>query len=344
MELIDCDDDLELYIVATGMHLCAEFGLTYREIEEDGFKINKKIEMLLTSDTDSGMSKSIGVGILGFSDYFEEPRPDLVVVLGDRYEILSAALAALCFKIPIAHIHGGETTQGAIDEAIRHAVTKMSHIHFTSTEEYRKRVIQLGENPGNVFNVGAPGVENINSLELMEKAQLESSLGIELKKPYMLVTFHSVTLETGSAENELNELFSALEEFSGTYDFIFTKANSDAGGRIINRMLDEYTKDRNGFHCFTSLGYLRYLSAMRYCSAVVGNSSSGIIEAPSMHVPTVNIGDRQAGRVRASTVIDCWPNKAEIESAVAKAVSKHFKEACLSARTHITGKEPRAPF
>jgi len=325
MKEIEADTDLELQIIATGMHLSPEFGLTYKEIEKD-FKIDKKIEILLSSDTPIGISKSMGLAQISFAESYDELKPDIVVVLGDRYEIFSAASAAMVARIPIAHLHGGEITVGAFDEYIRHSITKMSHLHFTATEEYRKRVIQLGENPERVFNVGGMGIENIKRLKLLSKEEFESCINFKLNKRNILVTFHPVTLEKSTAKEQFQELLNAIDELSET-NIIFTKANSDTDGRIINQMIDDYVaKNSNKAVAFTSLGQLRYLSALQFMDAVVGNSSSGIAEAPTFKIGTINIGDRQKGRIKASSVIDCQPNKKDIQKAFEKLYSNDFQE------------------
>ncbi|MBB6625565.1 UDP-N-acetylglucosamine 2-epimerase (hydrolyzing) [Clostridium gasigenes] len=326
IDKVNEDNDLELQLIATGMHLSPEFGMTYTNIIDDGYKINEKIEILLSSDTSVGISKSMGLATISFAEAFERLKPDIIVVLGDRYEIFSVCSAAVTAKIPIAHLHGGETTEGAFDEVFRHCITKMSYLHFTSTEEYRKRVIQLGENPNRVFNVGAIGVENIVSLDLLEKREIEKSIGFTLDKPFGLVTFHPVTLENNTSEYQFRELLKALDEMDGM-KFIITKANSDSDGRIINKIIDEYEKDnKDKIIAFTSMGYLRYLSAMKYCNSVIGNSSSGIIEAPSFNKPTINIGDRQKGRMQAESVINCNPSKDDIVNAINISLSKWFRE------------------
>lgn len=325
MKEIEADTDLELQIIATGMHLSPEFGLTYKEIEKD-FKIDKKIEILLSSDTPIGISKSMGLAQISFAESYDELKPDIVVVLGDRYEIFSAASAAMVARIPIAHLHGGEATEGLIDEPIRHSITKMSHLHFTATEEYRKRVIQLGENPERVFNVGGMGIENIKRLKLLSKEEFESCINFKLNKRNILVTFHPVTLEKSTAKEQFQELLNAIDELSET-NIIFTKANSDTDGRIINQMIDDYVaKNSNKAVAFTSHGQLRYLSALQFMDAVVGNSSSGIAEAPTFKIGTINIGDRQKGRIKASSVIDCQPNKKDIQKAFEKLYSNDFQE------------------
>ncbi|MDE5698532.1 MAG: UDP-N-acetylglucosamine 2-epimerase (hydrolyzing) [Lachnospiraceae bacterium] len=316
IQKIDKDDEMELQLVVTGMHLSPEFGLTYQEIEQDGFRITERNEMLLSSDTPNGITKSIGLGVIGFADIFTRTEPDMVVLLGDRYETLAAATAAMVHRIPIAHIHGGELTEGAIDEAIRHAITKMSMLHFTATETYRNRVIQLGEQPDRVFCVGALGVENIKTQKLMSREELEESLGFSLDGPYIVVTFHPVTLENNTVKEQFENLLSALDKFR-EYRIIFTKANSDTDGRVVNQRIDEYVAgNRDRAAAFTSLGMVRYLSAVKYSQMVVGNSSSGILEVPSFHIPTVNIGDRQKGRMRGKSVIDCDCTMNEIECAI----------------------------
>ncbi|CZR10830.1 GDP/UDP-N,N'-diacetylbacillosamine 2-epimerase (hydrolysing) [Trichococcus flocculiformis] len=317
---IDEDPELELQLVATGMHLSPEFGMTVDLIERDGFSLTDKVEILLSSDTSIGISKSMGLAMISFSECFTRLQPDMIVVLGDRYEIFAAVSTAAVAKIPVAHLHGGETTEGAFDEAFRHSITKMSWLHFTSTETYRERVIQLGEDPERVFNVGAIGIENIKEMNLMTKEEIEKSIGIPIKKPFFLVTFHPVTLENQTSFIQFNSLLEALRDYpDGT--IIFTKANSDTDGRIINKMIDEYVKNHPDHSlAFTSMGQLRYLSAMKIANAVIGNSSSGIIEAPSFGIPTVNIGDRQKGRIQASTVINSKTDTLAIKDAIAQAL------------------------
>lgn len=322
---IESDPDLQLQIVATGMHLSPEFGFTYKLIEKDGFKISKKVEMLLSSDTPAGISKSMGLGLIGFAETLEELDPDVVVLLGDRFETFAAAAAATVARIPIAHLHGGEITVGAVDEAFRHSITKMSHLHFTSTEEYRHRVIQLGEPPDRVFHVGAPGVENIHNLKLLSKNKLEKAINFTLGTKSVLVTYHPVTLENATSKVQFQNLLDALDTIRGL-KIIFTKANADAGGRIINQMIDIYISQNGGQAiAFSSMGQLRYLSAVKHVDAVIGNSSSGIIEAPCLNIPTVNIGDRQKGRVRAASVLDCRPTKAAIGKAIKIVLSSEFR-------------------
>lgn len=326
MKALQADESVDLSICVTGMHLSPEFGLTYKKILDDGFIINEKVETLLSSDTTVGVSKSIGLGTISFSEVFERLNPDLILVLGDRYEIFAACTAAMISRIPIAHCHGGEATEGLIDEAIRHSITKMSQIHFTSTEEYRNRVIQLGEQPKNVYNVGALGIENINKLKLLNKSEFEDSIKFKLNKINFLVTFHPVTLDNSSAEEQFKQLLIALDKVQST-NIIFTKPNSDTDGRVIIQLIDAYVK--NNSHkaiAFTSLGQLRYLSAMQFIDVVVGNSSSGLIEVSSFKKATINIGDRQQGRVKATSVIDCGTDNKDIEKAIEKALSEGFLE------------------
>ncbi|MDF2447543.1 MAG: UDP-N-acetylglucosamine 2-epimerase (hydrolyzing) [Bacteroidota bacterium] len=324
------DDDIELQIIATGMHLSPEFGLTYKIIESDGFFINKRIETLVSSDTSIGISKSMGLTQIGFAEAFEELKPNLVVVLGDRFEIFSAVSAAMIARIPIAHCHGGEATEGLIDEPIRHSITKMSHLHFTSTEEYRKRVIQLGENPNTVFNVGALGIENINKLKLLDKEQFEESINFKLGEKNALVTFHPVTLENNTAEAQFCDLLKVLEE-QKDLNIIFTKPNADTNGRVIIDHIDKYVlaHSKNSIS-FISLGQLRYLSALKYVDVVIGNSSSGLLEVPSFKIPTINIGDRQRGRIKADSVIDCESEYSSIKDALEKAFNEDTKKICLN--------------
>lgn len=312
MKSIHDDEDLQLQVIATNMHLSPEFGLTYREIEKDGFNIDKKVEMLLSSDTPNATAKSVGLGTIGFADAYEDLKPDMIVVLGDRYEILSAVSAALFYKIPVAHLHGGEITEGAYDDCIRHAITKMSHLHFTSTEEYRNRVIQLGEQPDRVFNVGAIGIENIKKIPLMSKGELEESLGFEIGNKCLLVTYHPVTLENSTAEEQSLNLLESLDQYKD-YQIIFTMPNSDTNGRVIMQEIEKYVEQNKGRAiAFKSLGLKRYLSALQYVTAVVGNSSSGIIEVPSFGIPTLNIGNRQKGRIAAESVVHCGATYEEI--------------------------------
>jgi len=320
------DSEFTLQLIATGMHLSPEFGLTYSEIEGDGLHIDEKLEVLLSSDSSVGISKSMGLAMISFSEVFDRLKPDLLVVLGDRYEAFAAVSAAVVAKLPVAHLHGGETTEGAFDEAFRHSITKMSYLHFTSMEQYRQRVIQLGEHPSRVFSVGALGVDSIMQLRLYEKEELEDAIGFKLDAKTLLVTYHPVTLEKSTAERQFTELLNALDKVKDI-KIIFTKANADTDGRIINELVDQYvSKNGEKAVAFTSMGQVRYLSAMKYSSAVVGNSSSGILEAPSFRVPTVNIGDRQKGRVQAKSVINCTPREDGILEAINLAISEDFRE------------------
>jgi GDP/UDP-N,N'-diacetylbacillosamine 2-epimerase (hydrolysing) len=318
---------LELQLCATGMHLSPEFGLTFQEIEADGYQIDSKVEMLLSADTPSAISKSMGLGLIGFADEFSRLKPDLIVILGDRFEIMCAATAATIARIPIAHLHGGEATEGCIDEAIRHSITKMSHLHFVAAEEYRKRVIQLGENPNRVFCVGGLGVDNILKLDLLSKQELEYALDFELGIKSMLVTFHPVTLECNTSGDQMRELLRSLSEFKD-HKIIFTMPNADTDGREIFELIENFCSDNNNCQAFTSLGQLRYLSCLKYVEVVVGNSSSGLLEVPSFGIPTVNIGDRQKGRLKAVSIIDCEPKKSQITDEIKRAISSEFKEVC----------------
>ena len=315
----------DVKVVVTGAHLSPEFGLTYREIEEDGIFIDKKIEMLLSSDTPSAISKSMGLALIGFSDYFECLKPDLLMVLGDRYETLAVAIAASNQRIPIAHLYGGEITEGAVDDAFRHSITKLSYLHFTSTETYRNRVIQLGESPERVFNVGAIGIENIKNEPLFSRIELQKELELDLSKPYAVVTFHPTTLEKSTAKSQIESLLDACSEFKGL-NFIFTKTNADVDGRIINQYIDKYAHDFENIKGFSSLGVKRYLSALKYSTMVIGNSSSGLLEAPSFGIPTVNIGDRQKGRLQSKSVINCESNRVSIRLAIECALDHKFIE------------------
>ena len=324
---INKDKALELQLVVTGMHLSPEFGLTYKEIEKE-FLIDKKVEILLSSDSSIGIAKSMGLAQISFAEVYAELQPDVVVVLGDRYEIFAAVTTAMISRIPIAHISGGELTQGAIDDSIRHSITKMSHIHFVATEEYRQRVIQLGEEPTHVYNFGEAGLDNIVNLTLLSKVKFEESINFKLLKKSLLITYHPTTLDdlttiTRDFENILKVLDSQEET-----TLIFTKANSDEGGRKINSMIDTYvTEHQDKAIVFTSLGQLRYLSALQYVDAVVGNTSSGIVEAPSFKIGTINIGDRQKGRIQASSIINCQPIKKELDEAFVTLYNSDFKYA-----------------
>lgn len=328
MKAIEAEPGLKLQAAATGMHLSRDFGYTFSEVEKD-FPDVFRVDSLSASNTPEGISASIASGIVGFTELFSELKPDLLLVLGDRYEIFAAAVAAMTARIPIAHLHGGETTEGAIDEAIRHSITKMSHIHLTGAEPYRKRVIQLGENPELVFNVGGMGVAGIHDFKPLSRKELEESIDFRLGEKFFLVTFHPVTLEGGSSAAQFGELLKALDTRKDT-SVIFTAANADAGGTEINSMIQQYVSE-NPDRCvyIESMGKKRYLSALSHTDAVVGNSSSGLAEAPSFRVPTVNIGSRQAGRIRAESVIDCEPDEKSISEAIGRIYTDSFRKELL---------------
>lgn len=326
IELIAKDKDLQLQLIATGMHLSPEFGYTLDEIIASGFTVDKKVECLLSSDTSVGVSKTIALAVSGFADALESLHPDLVVVLGDRTEILGAVIATGMANIPIAHLHGGETTEGAYDEAIRHSITKFSHLHFTSTEVYRKRVIQLGEHPDTVFNVGAIGLDSIKKLELLDREAFEKSIDFKLKKRNVLITYHPVTLEKEAPIQTFENILTALDELGDT-GLIFTHANSDKNGRIINKMITEYVEThKDKAIAFKSLGQLRYLSALQFVDFVIGNSSSGILEVPAFCISTINIGDRQKGRICSESVINSTNTLEDTKKSITFALSKQFRD------------------
>lgn len=336
MKEIESDPELHLQLIVAGMHLSPEFGLTYKEIEKE-FRIDKKIEMLLSSDTPIGISKSMGLAQISFAEAYEELKPDIIVVLGDRFEIFSAVASAMISNLPVAHLNGGELTEGVFDDPIRHCLTKMSHLHFTATEEYRQRVIQLGEHPGRVFNVGEAGLDNIFRLKLLSRKELEESIGFNLNKRNLLVTYHPVTLGHNSSEEQIEELLSALDVLNDTH-IIFTKANADKDGRIINQRIEEYVaQNSHKSIVFASLGQLRFLSAMQYMDAIVGNSSSGIVEAPTLKCAAVNIGDRQRGRIQAEGVVNCAPKKEEIIKAVETIYSREFRKKLIHVKNPYGG-------
>jgi GDP/UDP-N,N'-diacetylbacillosamine 2-epimerase (hydrolysing) len=336
MRYIKDDPDLTLQLVVTGTHLSPEFGMTYQEIEIDGFQIDRKLEILLSSDTSVGISKSMGLGMMAFADAFSELNPDVVLVLGDRFEIFAAATAALVARIPIAHLHGGEVTEGAIDEAFRHSITKMSQIHFVAADVYRNRVIQLGENPSNVFLVGGLGIDNVKKLKLLDRDELEASLGFAFDKKNLLITFHPATLDHVKAESQMRELLSALVELKNTR-LIFTLPNSDSEGRSIIKLLEDFNaKHPKNTSIHSSLGYLRYLSCVAQVDGVVGNSSSGLIEVPSFNKGTINIGDRQKGRLVSASVINCEPEKRSICQALSRLYSAEFQNE-LSCAVNLYG-------
>jgi GDP/UDP-N,N'-diacetylbacillosamine 2-epimerase (hydrolysing) len=337
MKAIEKEPTLELQIIVTGMHLSHEFGLTYKGIEEDGFKISKKIEMLVSGDTASAISKSTAIGLIGFADAFNELSPHIIVLLGDRFELLSAAIAATFARIPIAHLHGGETTEGAFDEAIRHAITKMAWWHFVANDEYKRRVIQLGEHPKRVFNVGGLGVDSIKKTKLLSREELTTSTGIRFQKKNLLVTYHPVTLEDRTSHQHFQVLTDALHDLNDLY-LIFTMPNADSDGRIIKKMVDQFvTNHKKRSIAFVSMGHLNYLSTMQFVDGVVGNSSSGLAEAPSFNIGTINIGDRQKGRLKAESVIDCQPTIESIKNAIGMLYSNSFQKRLTSVTSPYDG-------
>ena len=324
MELLENSIEFNLQIVATGTHLSTEFGFTIEEVSSTGFTITKQVEMLLSSDTPTGITKSLGLGVIGFADALNDLNPDLLIILGDRYEGIAAALAGLISRIPIAHIHGGEITEGSIDDAIRHSITKMSQIHFVAAKEYQNRVIQLGEDPASVFLVGGLGVDNLKNTPLLSKSELEDSLGLKFSNKNLLVTYHPNTVETQKNKENIKELLVALDNFNDT-KLIFTAPNSDAYGHMIYHHIKEFVARRTNAHILPSLGSTKYLSCLREVDAVVGNSSSGLLEAPSFPTACVNIGNRQDGRIKAKSVIDCKPISNEIQKAIAEVYTEKFK-------------------
>ncbi|MBN7818876.1 UDP-N-acetylglucosamine 2-epimerase (hydrolyzing) [Bowmanella sp. Y57] len=326
--------EAQLQLIVGGMHLSPEFGYTAALIEQDGFPITEKIEFLLSSDTPVGIAKSMGLATISGAEAFERHKPDLLVLLGDRFEALAMAQAAMVARIPIAHIHGGERTEGLIDEAIRHSITKMSHLHFTSTEEYRTRVIQLGEHPERVFHVGAPGLDSIRRLNPIPLKVLSKIVGINLTdSPYFVVTYHPETLSPDGAIEQFRALLSVLSA-TQSHKLVITYPNADTHGRSLIALLNEFKhKNKDTVAVVKSVGQQNYLSLLKYCDAVIGNSSSGILEAPSFHVPTINIGSRQRGRITDDTVIHCDEDEDSIHAAVRKALSKDFKEKCTTSKS-----------
>ena len=324
IQRIKRSDSFRLQLIVTGAHLSSEFGDTQREVEADGIEIDRRIDLALVSDTPAGIAGSTALGLTGFADAFESLRPDLLLVLGDRFEILSAAIAAMFARIPIAHLHGGERTEGLIDEAIRHSITKLSHLHFVAAEEYRTRVIQLGESPDRVFNVGGMGVDAIKRVSLLPRQELGEALGVGWGEKNLLITFHPVTLETGTSAKQMQELLSALGALDDTV-LIFTMPNADTDGRAIFDLIRSFVHDHDNAYAFSSLGQVRYLSCIDVVDGVVGNSSSGLTEVPSFRKPTINIGDRQKGRVQATSVINCEPTKSEISAAIQRMYSGEFQ-------------------
>ncbi len=334
------DPQIDFRIVATGMHLSPDYGLTYKEIEGDGFEIDKKIDILLSSNNNSSISKSMGLAMISFAEYFAESKPDILIVDGDRYETIAVCMAAMNERIPIVHIGGGETTEGAIDEFIRHSITKMSYLHFVGTEQYKRRVVQLGEDPERVFCVGALGVEAIKNIVLLERNELSEQLDFDLSGSYALVTFHPVTLENESVTAQVMELLKACEQFPDI-KFIFTMSNADMGGKQINLLLKDYVKKHEGHAAvFESLGSVRYLSAVKHSKFVMGNSSSGIIEVPSLGKPTINIGNRQRGRMQAESVINCNASSEDIIKSINQAISQEFSDFSAKVNNPYEGVNP----
>ena len=324
MKGLSAEKSVDFQLFVGGMHLSREFGLTIDNIIRDGFRITEKFEFLLSSDSPVAVGKSMGLALISACEAFDRHRPDVLVILGDRYESLAVAQAAMIFRVPIAHIHGGEITEGLIDEAVRHSISKMAHLHFTSTESYRKRVIQLGEDPKRVFNVGAPGIDSINRLDLLDREQLSASLNFELDKPYFLITFHPVTLQEGGGAEELANLIAAIRHYPN-YKVLFSYPNADTDNVGIIKILDAfYEENKERVFLFQSLGQLRYLSAMKHCEAVLGNSSSGLIEAPSFGKPTLNIGSRQKGRLSGASVFNCDSSLSSILDGLDSILSASF--------------------
>jgi len=319
---IQADPDLDLHLIVAGMHLSPEFGSTVKAIEADGFDTGDRVAMLLASDSPEATAKSMGLGTMGYAQSFARFRPDILVVLGDRFDMHAAAVAAVPFKIPIAHIHGGEVTQGVIDDSLRHSMTKLSHLHFVSTPEYARRVVQLGEEPWRVTVCGALGLDNLGQVELLTREQFNERFDIALPDEFLLVTYHPVTLEYERTEWQCSELLAALDECG--LPVLFTMANADTGGRTINRQIDEFVAAHQSARTAANLGTQGYFSAMAMATAMVGNSSSGIIEAGSFRLPVVNVGTRQRGRLRGENVIDVDYGRSSVVEGVRKAVSPEF--------------------
>lgn len=335
MKRLNQDPEVKLQIIATNMHLSPEFGLTVREIERDGLTVDRRVEMMLSSDTPVGTVKSMGLCSIGIADAFDQLKPDMVVILGDRYEMLAVASAALMFNIPIAHLHGGEITEGAVDDAIRNAITKLSSLHFAATEEYRNRIIDMGEPAHRVFNSGSLAAESIAQFQPMSRTELKDSLALKLADDYISMTFHPVTRQPGEAENQTRALLGALEQWLESckdkqgIKVIISLPNSDAEGRTIASLLREWSNSHSDdVAAFTSLGRTRYFSLLAHAAAVVGNSSSGLLEAPSFHIPTLNIGDRQKGRARGNTVVEAEPTTDSIIAGLQKILSPEFRSFC----------------
>jgi len=321
MKDIQAGSLFELQLVVTGMHLSPEFGMTIDTIEKDGFEIAQRVETLLSSDSAIGVTKSVGLGVISFADVFDRLRPDLVLVLGDRFEIFAAAQAALLTKLPIAHIGGGDVTEGAYDEAMRHSISKMSHLHFVTNIAAANRLKHMGENPKYIFNVGSPGLDYIHRSQFPNRKTLEKELDFKFKKVNFLITFHPVTLDTNSSHKQFESLLQALDQYSSDVGLIFTLPNADTDGRDLIRLVEEYVGRKDNARAYTSLGQMRYLGTMAVADVVIGNSSSGLYEAPSFQTPTVNIGFRQQGRLKADSIFDCSPTSDDILNAITKAMS-----------------------
>jgi UDP-hydrolysing UDP-N-acetyl-D-glucosamine 2-epimerase len=320
MRAIQQTKGLQLQLIATGMHLSPEFGYTITNIREEGFDVDDAVETLLSSDTGVGIAKSVGLGVVGFADAFARLKPDLVVVLGDRYETLAAAQAGMFMRLPMAHLYGGDVTEGVVDESTRHAISKMSHLHFTSNKDSTRRLMQLGEHPSRIHTIGSPGIDAIKRLKLMDRETVGREVGMALGARNMLVTFHPLTIEAGQSINALDELFAALSSLDPEFRLFFTLSNADAEGRALNSRIEAFVSGRPNSIAVASLGQLRYISLMNQVDVVVGNSSSGVLEAPSLNVSTVDIGDRQKGRERASSVFNSAPERNAIVEAISKAL------------------------
>lgn len=325
MKRINEDKELELQLIVTGNHLVPEYGYTVETIKKDGFKIDEEIDMIVNSNKKSSIAKSMGLELIQMAQAFDRLKPDLLLILGDRYEIFIAATCAMMLNIPIAHMNGGESTEGAVDEQIRHAITKMAHIHFPGAEYYKERIIKMGEEPWRVYNVGQAGIENIKKLELLGKDELQKDLNILFDKPVFLITYHPVTLEVENIEEQINNLLKAIKHFNAK--IIFTYPNADFGSKIIIDKMNTFVRENKNAYIYHSLGQKRYLSLLKYANVMIGNSSSGIVEAPIFKIPVVNIGNRQKGRIRNKNIIDTKYNSKSIYEGIYKALNdKKFIE------------------
>ena len=328
LEMIRDSREFELQVVATNMHLAPEYGMTVNEIEQSGFKVDRRVDMLLSGDSATATVKSMGVGMIGIADALADLRPDYLLILGDRYEMLSVASASIIFRIPVIHLHGGEVTEGAYDNAIRAAITQLSSIHFTSTEEYRNNVVRMGADPARAFNVGSLGVDNARTDELMTLEAFNQSLDFDFRPGFLLVTYHPATCHPGEEAKDTKQFLDALDRFPDQ-QILITMPNSDTGGREVARLMREYgERNPDCVKCVTSLGRLRYYTALSLCGAVVGNSSSGLIEAPSFGVPTLNVGDRQKGRAQGNTVVNSGSETEEIVAGLKKVLTPDFRIYC----------------